>query len=188
MNNIISIDAETDGLWGKPFAIAAIVYDDKGIEVEKICLRLSNEVVTNEWVKENVLPTLNFPVTHCLNNFFAQFSQNEPRKKAYRAMMFTFAQFYMKHKDATALWHMGHVVESFLFRELLRLDLIGEFDAPYLPIEVSAYLEQANEKADSVDEYVEKYHLNISDYGSTHNPLYDCEVAYKVYKNINEKR
>lgn len=55
---IMSIDAETNGLWGKAFAIAAILYDEKGKEINKVVYRLPNTSVTNEWVKEKVLPTL----------------------------------------------------------------------------------------------------------------------------------
>lgn len=168
MKKIFSLDAETDGLWGKPFAIAAIVYDGEK-EVDKFVARLPNEVVTNKWVIDNVLPTLDsMLITH----------------ESYENMLSDFALFYMKHKDATALWHMGHVVESFLFREMVRLGLIGEFDAPYTPIEVSAYLKQAGENPASVDEYVKRHGLDISDYGSTHNPLYDCEVAARVFFHI----
>lgn len=35
---IISIDAESDGLWGRPFAIAAIVYNN-GKESDKNCYK-----------------------------------------------------------------------------------------------------------------------------------------------------
>ena len=169
---ILSIDAETDGLWGNIFSIAGIVYNEKGEEIDKILLRLPNKVVKNEWVKENVLPELD-KVTH----------------SEYEKMMVDFANFYMKYKDeATVLWHMGHIVESHLFRELHRLELIGDWDAPYTPIEVSETLRIAGEKVDSVDDYAEKYSLEISDYGSTHNPLYDCEVAFKVWRHLEENR
>jgi hypothetical protein len=170
MRKVMSIDAETNGLWGNPFAIAAILYDEKGKELDKICLRLPNLFVTNDWVKLNVLPTLNnFEVTHSV----------------YEEMLKDFAVFYKKYKSqCQVLWHMGHIVEAHLFRELHRLGLIGDWDAPYVPIEVSAYLEQVGEPADSVDNYAKEHGIEIKDYGSTHNPLYDCEVAYKVYKNV----
>jgi hypothetical protein len=103
-------------------------------------------------------------------------------------MLLEFSQFYLKHKDATALWHMGHVVEAFLFRELVRLGFIGQFDAPYTPIDVSNDLRIAGEHADSVDKYAAGYDLVISDYGTTHNPLYDCEVAAKVWFHLNENK
>ncbi len=167
---VISIDAETNGLWGKPFAIAAIVYDEKGIELDKICLRLPNSEVTNEWVIKHVVPTLDYDIT---NNDLT-------------SMLADFAVFYLKYKDSsTTLWHMGHVVESGLFRMLVEGGFIGEWDAPYVPIEVATALEGVGyEKPDSVDSYIAENNINIQKYGSTHNPLYDCEVAAKVYFHL----
>lgn len=187
---IMSIDAETDGLWGQPFSLAGILYNSEtGEEVDKICFRLPNEIVTDTWVKENVLQTLNFPITHGHNNFHDQFIELEGRlEKGYKEMLKDFSLWYLKHKDESEiLWHMGHIVESHLFREMHRLGLIGDWDAPYCPIEVSAYLEMAGESSDSVDSYAKKHNLALKDYGTTHNPLYDCEVAYKVYRHITKK-
>lgn len=173
---ILSVDAETDGLWGKSFAIAAIVYDtESGNILNKFTARIPDSFVSNQWVKENVLPTLenNFPVTH------------ETREE----MLADFAVFYNKYREyVPVLWHMGHVVEAQLFRELVELKLIGEWDAPYCPIEVASILETIGyEKPDSVDSYAKENNLEISDYGTTHNPLYDCEVAAKVYIAIYQK-
>jgi hypothetical protein len=166
---IISIDAETDGLWGKPFSVAAIVYQD-GKEVAKIILKRPDECVSNEWVRENVLPALkNVDVTH----------------EAYEDMLDSFASFYFKHKkDAKIICHMGYIVEAFLFREMRELGIIGDWDAPYPLIDISGHLEMAGEDATSVDAYAKKHDLIVSDYGSTHNPLYDCEVAARVYMHI----
>lgn len=164
---ILSVDAETDGLWGQIFAVAAILYNESGEEIDKFIFR-SNVEINNEWVKENVIPTLD----------------NIPIMGRYEDMLKSFSDFYMKYRDATTLWHMGHIVESNLFREMHRLGYIGEWDAPYVPIEVSAYLEQVGESPDSVDKYAKSHNIEIMDYGTTHNPLYDCEVAYKVYYDL----
>lgn len=218
---IMSIDAETDGLWGNPFSIAAVVYDEKGKEIDKVCYRLPNEIVTDEWVKENVLPTLDFPVTHKIkidndgklhSNCFSEKASKEGYiyqghvdrtkqlkekyrrqlmskcdfEKSYKQMLKDFAKFYNEHREeSTVLWHMGHIVESHLFRELHRLGFIGDWDAPYNPIEVAELLRQAGEKPDSVDSYIEKYDISVNEYGSTHNPLYDCEVAFKTYLHLS---
>lgn len=166
--NIFSVDAETEGLWGKIFAIAAIVYDTEGKEIEHFIFRCSAEI-KNEWVRENVLPAIN----------------DIPVSGNYNEMMTAFADFYKKHKDnADVLWHMGHIVEAELFRELYRNSLIGEWDAPYTPIELASVLEIFGEDPDSVDKYAQKEHLKIKEYGTTHNPLYDCEVAAKAYFHL----
>lgn len=174
-NVILSVDAETDGLWGKPFAIAAIAYDKNANEVARFVAR-SSEKVENEWVEKNVLPQCSRIAV--VGNYIQLLS--------------AFANFYNSMRElynVTALWHMGHVVESYLFRELVENKLIGEWDAPYTPIEVSAYLEMSGERPDSVDTYVQKHDVKLNIEGlSTHNPLYDCEVAYRVYNHIKTNR
>ena len=118
-----------------------------------------------------------------------QTTKEKQLEKAYKNMLKDFAEFYLKYKDtAEVLYHMGHIVEANLFREMHRLELIGDWDAPYTPIEVADHLRAINEPCDSVDSYVKKHDLKISDYGTTHNPLYDCGVVAKVYFDIINKR
>lgn len=165
---VFSFDAETNGLWGKPFSIGAIVYQD-GIEIAKFFGRLPDEFVTNEWVKDNVLPTLPKEVTHT----------------EYSELLKDFSLFYMENKeDSHVICHMGYIVEAFLLREMHDLGFIGDWDAPYPLIDVEGLLRGRNVNSTSVDEYAEKMGLKISDYGTKHNPLYDCEVTAKVYYNI----
>ena len=170
---IISIDAETNGLWGKPFAIAAIVYEN-GQEVERVSFRCPISGKTNEWVEQNVLPEMvEIPLTH----------------SSLEDMYQAFAAWYMaSKKDASILWHMGHVVEAGIFRDLVSLNMIGEWDAPYVPLEVSMLLMAAGEKPDSVDTYLLKHGLKKPELtGGTHNPLYDAEVAASVFFHLQSK-
>lgn len=173
MNKILSIDAETDGLWGNPFSIAAIVYEN-GIEIAKFVARLPDSVVTNQYVIKNILPAMeNIEVTH----------------ESYKNMIRDFANFYKNHKEnATCICHMGYIVEAHLLREMHRLKYIGDFDAPYPLLDISGHLDAASEDPTSVDKYVKKYKLVVTDYGTTHNPLYDCEVAAKVFIHLNNGR
>ncbi len=181
---IFSFDAETDGLWGNPFAIAAIVYThhpemDRGIdgklpahweESERFIARLPSHFVTNDWVKENVLPTI---------------EDIAPTHNTYNAMVADFAKFYMAHHPgAECIAHMGYIVEAHLLREMRSLELIGDFDAPFPLYDVSGNLQAAGEDPTSVDGYAKKNGLKISGYGATHNPLYDCEVAAKCYIHL----
>ena len=103
--------------------------------------------------------------------------------ESYEEMLKNFSEKYLSKKNATMLWHMGHIVESHLFRELHKFGFIGDWDAPYVPVEVSALLAAAGEKADSVDTYAEKYGIGKPT-GSTHNPLYDCEVTARVFEHL----
>ncbi len=168
---IISIDAETNGLWGRPFAIAAVVYSEEGNELERFVARCSIEEEVNPWVASNVLPEMEaIPTTH----------------ESYEAMLQTFGEWWLANKEgAEALWHMGHVVEAFLFREMHRVGAIGDWDAPYTPIEVAEMLRNGGYAADSVDSYLEAKGLPKPQVeGGTHNPLYDCMVAAEVYFDL----
>lgn len=173
MRTILSIDAETDGLWGDPFAVAAIVYQD-GVEVARCVGRLPNDQVGDRWVQKNVLPALGpsdgaCPITH----------------EYYSDMLSDFANFYMKHKsEAEVICHMGYIVEAHLFREMKRMGYIGEWDGPYPLLDVSGNLQAAGYDPTSVDSYAKAHSLSITDYGTTHNPLYDAEVAAKVYMHL----
>jgi len=170
---VFSFDAETDGLWGNPFAIAAIVYE-KGEEVDRFLARLPDKVVGNEWVRDNVLPTI---------------SNIEPTHQSYEGMIRDFSAFYMRHKEgAHIIAHMGYIVEAHLLREMRRIGGIGDWDAPFPLNDVAGLLLAAGENPTSVDSYVEKHNLEVvQDFGTTHNPLYDCELAARVFMHLMER-
>jgi len=171
---IISLDAETNGLWGQPFAVAFIVYDAFGVELDRATFRCPIEGDTNEWVAENVLPQMeDIALTH----------------SSYEGMLKAIGQWWLSNKEgATVLWHMGHVVEAHLYRELHRTGNIGDWDAPYVPVELSVMLESAGYPADSVDGYISEKGLPLPNFkGGTHNPLYDAASAASVYFDLRSK-
>lgn len=168
---VISFDAETDGLWGQGFAIGALVYDEAGQEIDRFVGRLPDSVVTDPWVKENVLPQLNdMPVTH----------------EDYDSLLADFAAFYLKHKDGKdSLVHMGFPVEAKLLHDMHERGLIGDFDGPFPLLDVSGHLHQAGEDPTSVDTYIAKHGLSVGSFeGETHNPLYDSAAAYVTYRHL----
>jgi hypothetical protein len=169
INKIFSFDAETNGLWGKAFSIAALVYEN-GIEIARFIGRCPIEGETNGWVAENVLPKMtDIAVTH----------------GSYDEMVRAFAEFYLANKaDATVIAHMGFIVEVKLLRDAHDLGFIGDWDAPYPLIDIAGNLQQAGEDPTSVDDYVQKHGLKVRDFGTTHNPLYDSEVAAVVFQHL----
>lgn len=171
MKKLFSFDAETNGLWGTAFAIGALVYDEKGVEMARFAGRLPDDMVTDAWVKANVLPTLAaMPVTHT----------------DYASLLADFAKFYMANKaDADVLVHMGYIVETKVLRDMHDAGLIGDWDAPYPLLDVAGNLQQAGEDPTSVDGYAKKYDLAVGEFeGGTHNPLYDSAVAAAVYRHL----
>jgi hypothetical protein len=171
VKKIFSFDAETNGLWGKAFAIGALVYDEQGVEIARFVGRLPDSEVTDQWVKDNVLPTLaSVAVTH----------------DNYDALLVSFAEFYKANKsDADVIVHMGYIVEAGLLRDMHSSGVIGDWDGPYPLLDVSGNLQQAGEDPTSVDSYVKKYELSVGEFeGGTHNPLYDSAVAAVVYRHL----
>jgi hypothetical protein len=166
---LFSLDAEVDGLYGKPFAIGAVVYDIDGDKVDEFVLK-RDVPITNAWVKENVLPQL----------------EGIETITSYYYLLKRFTDFYKKYKDvAMFIVHMGYPVEAFLFREMHNYELIEDFDGPFPLFDIASDLRIAHEDPLSPDIYVETHGLDIDFEGGTHNPLYDSIVAAKVYMDLN---
>lgn len=181
----ISLDCETNGLHGQIYAIAMQVYRN-GILTDSICLSCPIEGELSNWLIEN---------PHLIE-------VEGSIKTTYYNMMKQAAEFYKYHacindegkvqftewgsidyNTTPVLYHCGMIVEGGFFHLLRFNDYIGEYEAPMAPIEVADYLRMKGENPYSVDEYVEKYGLEKPK-GATHNPLYDCEVAAKVYLHL----
>ena len=97
---ILSIDAESNGLYGQAFAIGAYVTNDGG-EIDRLVSRCPIRGKTNEWVAENVLPNI------------TDIDIDQPN---YTALLENFYKFYSEHKnEADVIAHIPHPVETRLF-------------------------------------------------------------------------
>ncbi len=174
MNKIFSFDAETNGLWGQAFAIAAIVYDENGMEMERFIGRCPISEAVDGWVKENVIP---------------QIAGIRENYSSYEEMLAGFAEFYLANKNGSdIICHMGYIVETKVLRDMHELDLIGDWDGPYPMFDVSGNLQQAGYDATSVDAYAKKFGLQVEQFeGGSHNPLYDSAIAAVVYRHLMTK-
>lgn len=169
--NILSIDAETNGLWGKAFAIAATLHNQEGEEIKTFIGRCPIKEELNTWVEENVIPQIQaIEITH----------------NSYEELLKDFVDFYMENKEnAEIIVHMGLPVESKLFIDAHNLGFLGDWDAPYPLIDISA-IKEINT---SVDSYNSTHGIVIDDCcGGAHNPLYDCRAATMAYLNYNNKK
>jgi hypothetical protein len=163
---IFSFDAETNGLWGQAFSIGAIVYDN-GVEIARFVGRCPVEGTIDKWVEENVFPQMTaIAVSH----------------SSYNELLAEFAKFYLANKVKSAvIVHMGVPVESTVLKDMHSRGFIGDWDGPFPLIDIAGNLQQVDEDPTSVDKYVAKYGIEVRDFGSSHNPLYDSEVAARVY-------
>ena len=176
MKRIFSFDAETNGLWGEAFAIGARVYDAASGEVlAQFVGRSPIQGDVDGFVQDKVLPQMTeIAVSHA----------------DYGALLADFAKFYLANKqDADVIVHMGVPVEAKLLIDMRARGLIGDWDGPYPLHDVAGFLAQAGEDPTSVDGYVRKHGLVITgDFaGGTHNPLYDSEVAARVYMHLRSR-
>lgn len=169
MKKIFSFDAETNGLWGKAFAIGAVLVN--GNEVTKFVARCPISETINHWVAENVLPQMeSIPMTH----------------NSYVGMLRDFMRFYMENKNgAIVLVHMGLPVEAKLSLDAHSMGIIGDWDAPYPLTDISAIPEIGV----SPDTYNRIHGVKIpTENGGTHNPLYDSWSALLAYQHWMERR
>lgn len=187
MKRVFSFDAETDGLWGNPFAVAATVTDSEGVEVAAFSRRLPNEAVTNDWVKQNVLPHIqDLPM---IGTGFSDLPISEDQYRTdlaqwYEQMLREFAKFYMANKsDAVIIAHCPNPVEAHLLREMHRLGLIGDWDGPFPLIGIEGLLDHVGENPTEATGYAEKHVLTLPE-GSAHNPLFDCRLATTMYRHL----
>ena len=174
MRKLFSVDAETDGLYGRAFAVAVTVRED-GREVANFSGRVSDEEVTNEWVRANVLPTLrDMPVTH---------SSIEELEEA-------FWKFWMSQKDnAVVIAHCGSPVESGLFRRCVERDLASlAFAGPSPAIhDVATVLLALGEDPASVDGYNKKNGILVPFDGVSHHPMYDAASAAVAWEHAVQR-
>lgn len=172
MKNVFSWDAETNGLWGKAFAIGAVVYDENGREVKTFYARCPIEGVVNPWVSENVLP---------------QMVEMEVTNTSYEDMLAEFAQFFLQNKeDAEVIFHMGVPVEARVVLDMHDMGLIGDWDGAYPWLDIAGCLKQAGFDPTSVDAYNADHGINVPqpEAGGTHNPLYDSRAAALCYMSL----
>lgn len=163
---IFSFDAETNGLWGKAFSIAAVVHDTENQQTIEWIGRCPIQGEVNQWVKENVLP---------------QMESIEKTHESYETMLKDFMEFYMANKqDAIILVHVGLPVEARLFIDAHDMGILGIWDAPFPLVDCSALPEIGI----SVEAYNASKGIVVDSTkfkGGAHNPLYDSYAAMLAY-------
>jgi len=167
---IFSFDAETNGLYGQAFMLAAVVTVD-GKKVDEFVARCLITETVDSWVKDNVLPQVeNVEVSH----------------SSYDEMLNAFYAFYMSHKeDAIMLAHMAFPVEAKVLRDMIEVNLDERgWNGPYPLIDVAATLQTKGFDPTSVDGYNKDHGLEVPFGGTTHHPLFDSWAAEVCYRDL----
>lgn len=169
MKRILSLDAETNGLWGQAFSVAGIVYDEAGREIDRFVGRCPIEETVDSWVQDNVLP---------------QMTEIAEDYESYRDLLQAFFAWRAPHKAAGVqeLVHMGCPVETRLYIDAHNMGILGDWDGPYPLLDAVS----VPEIGDSVDSYNAAHGCGPDPAefaGGTHNPLYDSAAAYAAYRH-----
>lgn len=168
MKKVISFDAETNGLWGQAFSIAAVLQEEDGTTKEFLG-RCPIQEPINEWVEKNVLPEM---------------EDIEENFSSYEELLNGFMGFYLNNKEgADIIVHMGLPVEARLFIDAHNMGILGDWDAPYPLIDICTFPEIGT----SVDSYNRRNEIVVPFKGSTHNPLFDSYAALAAYNHIIEE-
>lgn len=167
---LFSVDAETDGLYGPAIAIGAVVVEN-GMEIDRFEGRIPDFLVTNEWVKKNVLPNLkDMAITHDTSVDLEE----------------EFWQFWIDHGDCMVIAHCCYPVETGLFRRCVERDMMARtFFGPYPAIyDISTLLFINDHNPESVDEYIKLHKLTVNHSGNSHHPVYDALAAIAVFHHL----
>jgi hypothetical protein len=153
--NIMVFDVESTSLYGRGFAVGAIVCNIFGEEIDSFELMSTNDALfANDWVKNNVLP--------CLTEI--------PTCNTGKELRTRFFDFYMKHRDTCDVWSdCNFPVETNFLREVVKDDEQGrQWVMPYPLKDISTIVPI------DIDRAVSCPLKNLR----KHNPIDDCRASY----------
>lgn len=153
---IFSHDAETDGLYGEPWAIGAVVLTEQGV-TESFAAQLDPSVVTDPWVRENIVPVVDLP-----------------RTKTREDLLEGFWAFWLEHReDSLCVADFGVPVEAYVFRKCVEFDTPSRMRlGPYPQHELGSALLLAGIDPDTDRRQMAGYPGLVQ-----HNPLHDAIAA-----------
>lgn len=168
MTGFISIDAESNGLGGRAFAVA-LTLNDGDTEVDSAVFRCPIREDVDEWVADNVLPALT-DLPEDLRGY------SELLGEAYLTIK------TWGGKATPLIAHVAWPVEARLL-----LDVYDDGDhiweGPYPLIDVASVLLARGYDPLTVDAYLADHGIAAPD-GSPHHPLYDARAAARCYAHL----
>ncbi len=167
-DRIISIDAESNGLGGRAFAVALTLSGPAGEQDHAVFRCPIGEAEVDSWVAEHVLPTIiAVPVTHWL----------------YQEMLADVRNVIVSWggKPVPLIAHVAWPVEARLLLDVYPGN--GVWDGPYPLIDVASVLLAKGHDPLSVDDYLAAHGIPAPE-GSPHHPLYDARAAALAYWHL----
>lgn len=168
-DRIISIDAETNGLAGRAFAVALSLSDGSG-ELDHAVYRCPiGDVRTVEWVAENVLPAIADLPVNCPGGY--------PQMLAEIGMAIE----RWGGKTVPLIAHVAWPVEARLLLDVYSGERV--WDGPYPLIDVASVLLARGFDPTTVDGYLRDHGIPAPE-GSPHHPLYDARAAERCFRHL----
>lgn len=173
---ILSVDAETNGLHGQPFAIGAICTSDTGLASVYLG-RCPIDSPVDPWVAANVLPALTG-----IADLYA--ADADP----YASFLADFAAWYDDHQDGDPLViaHIGVPVEARLFADMVTVLGRDPFSGPYPLHDLATLLLAVGADPLSAERYLTGRALPlpaVCEGLSPHHPLFDASVAEACWRH-----
>lgn len=169
-----SVDAETNGLYGQPFSIAALILTRQGHESDRFVARCPIAGPVDPFVVKSVLP---------------QMTDIEETHASYETMLADFAEFYLRYrKKSYVVAQVPYPVETGFFRTMVETGLIDELQGPYPFYDTASMLR--DRMGSSSIQRLFKEHPELEQQanglyeGQVHNPLRDCATAGVVFNYL----
>lgn len=168
---ILSVDAESNGLHGQPFAIGAICTDDDQPTADVFAAKCDIDGPVDPWVLANVTPALD----------------GMTEVGPYADLLGDFADWYDAHRTgATVIAHVAVPVEARLFADMVRILGRDPFSGPFPLHDLATLLYAGGWDPLSADSYIANNGLAVPVAAgmSPHNPLYDAAVAEVAWRHL----
>ena len=158
--DLLVVDVESNGLWGQPFAVAAVRMTPGGRILRTFAMRCNIDEVPDEWIVENEIEEL---------------LEKLPKVEDVRTLMEEFIGWYSGEGERNTFVDTGFPVD-YRFMDLMRWDTTWQAFSPYPLYDISSIIMTAGDPP-NVDRLEYAKELIGEKAGVAHNPLWDAEVS-----------
>lgn len=173
IDQVISIDAESNGLGGQAFAVALTLSDSSG-ELQSSVFRSPINGVVDPWVAGHVLPVI-ADVPENVSSYVTLLDEVERTLNAWRARSGT------RPDGVPVIAHVPWPVEARLLLDVYSGPRI--WGGPFPLIDVASIMLALGHDPTSVDSYLDARGIERPT-GSPHHPLYDVRAAERCFRDL----
>lgn len=177
----VFLDAESAGLRGEIFS-AALIDESGGVWFNGFYRH--DDLETNSWLRENVLPKLSGTEYSTRVDFLRKFTDAYLTAMAHYGWEPWGAE---NGKRLAVVTHMGVPVESNLFQQLYEAKFIREYYGPYPFLDTAALLLASGYDPTSEQNFAESRGLVIDGDYAPHSALHDARLTRLVWMELLNK-